>query len=330
MVVVVVDVVVVVVCVVGVGVCVWLVLVCVWWGVGGVGVKLNSWEKNSHLVLKIIQPTSPSSSPHQKIPSQIPFPSHTPPSHLEHHYHPPPWSIKSIDHRHNPQIINQQTTTPTHTSKPLLPSHTHIHNPTPTSQMFSAKLVQRVAQQRVATIQTRKMGGHGPSGHHIWGTRQADYIQQHNIYNELMEQPGKKRTMNEATYHIISYLTMAAIGVKIGYSLTKPVRVDLDKVTVTHPDSGEEVFLFKPTAIHKDWTGAIFGMDLVKAPRFEYTRQESSVAEQMALYNDEMDFWLTHGKDSEAKLGRPFKLFDPVGALVTDRQDPERFRPANI
>jgi len=162
------------------------------------------------------------------------------------------------------------------------------------------------------------------------GTRQADYIQQHNIYNELPAPPGSVGSMNEATMQMLMYFPLAIIGVKVLYEISKPVRVDLEKVAVQHPDTKEEVFVFKPTAIHKDYNKGLYGYDLIKAPILEYTRIESIVSEQMSLYNDEMDFWLQHGKDSEKFLEKKFQLFSPIDAITTDAQDIERLRPASL
>ena len=136
--------------------------------------------------------------------------------------------------------------------------------------------------------------------------------------------------MAESTMYALYAFPACAIATKLLYNITKPVRVDVEKVTVTHPDTQEDVYLFKPTGIHKDYIKGLYGYDLIKAPRMEYTRVESIVAEQMALYNDEMDFWLTHGRDSEKLLGTKFTLFDPSKALVTDAQDPTRFMPASM
>jgi hypothetical protein len=136
--------------------------------------------------------------------------------------------------------------------------------------------------------------------------------------------------MNEATWQMLFYIPPAILGTKLLYNVSKPVRVDIEKVAIEHPDTKEETFVFKPVGIHKDYRNGLYGYDLIKSPQFEYTRVESVVAEQMALYNDEMDFWLAHGKNSEKVLGKKFHLFSPVDALTTDAQDVERFRPASL
>eukprot|EP00461_Guttulinopsis_vulgaris_P002150 UN02151 len=147
------------------------------------------------------------------------------------------------------------------------------------------------------------------------------------MYGELPSTPGEKKRLPQCIWDAYAYGTATILGFGFIYHLNKQVRVDVEKVTVEHPDTKEPVFLFKPTGIHKDQDD-IYGYKLVQAPQLNYTRRESIVAAKMALYNDEMDFWLKHGADSEKVLGRPFKLFKPELSFVTDAQDAQSiYRP---
>eukprot|EP00461_Guttulinopsis_vulgaris_P010229 UN10303 len=70
--------------------------------------------------------------------------------------------------------------------------------------MFQRQVAQRVAN-RVVAQQQRKMG-HGPVGPHLLGTRQADYIQQRNMYGELPSTPGEKNV-----YHNVFGMLMLMV-----------------------------------------------------------------------------------------------------------------------
>jgi hypothetical protein len=169
--------------------------------------------------------------------------------------------------------------------------------------------------------------GHGPVGWHLLGTRQSDYIQQLTLHNELPAPPGEVASRAYAWWMGMCFAGSSLFFSKVLYNLSKPVRVDMEKVTVEHPDTKEEVFLFKPMGIHKDSFNDLFAYTVVQAPQLEYTRIESLMASKLLSYNDEMDFWLKYGKDSEQILGRPFYFFNPTLALTTNAEDPERFNP---
>lgn len=180
----------------------------------------------------------------------------------------------------------------------------------------------RVARQIVQFNQRRNMSAHhDPIGPHLLGTRQSDYIQPLNLYRELPSVPG---SYNEGYPMSLFYSVASTFGaipaIWYFYKAFIPVRVDVEKVTVEHPDTKEDVFLMKPTGIHRD-SFEVYGYELIQQPQLHYSRFESIAAERMARYNDEMDFWLKHGENSQEELGRPFKLFNPKLALVTDRQD---------
>lgn len=193
------------------------------------------------------------------------------------------------------------------------------------NRQVASALQSRLSRQLVQQQRRHMSGGHGPIGPHLLGTRQADYIQQHSLTFELPPPPGTYGEGYSVPMYALAATTLGAIPIiRALYAANVPIRVNVEKVTVTHPDSGEDVCLIKPTGIHKDAL-EIWGYDLVQQPQLEYTRAESITAERMARYNDEMDFWLQHGANSQKELGRPFRLFQPDLAIVSDRQDWKRF-----
>lgn len=187
---------------------------------------------------------------------------------------------------------------------------------------------QRVVRQ-VVKQQQRKMGG-GPVGQHLLGTKQADYIQVLSPWGELPAAPGSIKTQPWQLHMGVATIVASVIATRALYLNSRPVRVEVEKVTVEHPDTKEPVYLFKPTGINKAGQTGIFSYNIVQAPQLEYTRRETVTAAKLALYNDEMDFWLKHGADSEKVLGRPFSLFKPEMSFVTDAQDASRYEAAQL
>lgn len=160
--------------------------------------------------------------------------------------------------------------------------------------MFTRSLARAVALKRVCTTSVRSFGAHAHIEPHMPGTHESDYIMRR-IGNSLPPPPGTapRKTYITVLHAFTTFVTFA--GLYALYQISKDINVEVAKIDVTDPLTGETITLYKPIDIMRPDRN-MFGYNVVSTPNHDYSLLETHVAAQMYAYNQEMDLWVNARK----------------------------------